>query len=205
MNMNLRVRVIDLLILIFCVCCAKQNKNSCSKGIGLATVRALRANGFAKVIVASRSPPPADVMDDTGVEFVRADLSLLANADTLAAELGKLVDRFDLLVLNAGVGLPDFARKMTSDNLNMMFALNHVVQARLLDRLSPMLQRSPLNRVVFVSSGSSHEATAESLKAPIIGNSPPANLAYGISKAYQVEFLIIIIIMWLFSDLFLKL
>ena len=157
-----------------------------SKGIGLATVQALRAHGFERVLVLSRSAPPADA----GGEFISADLSTLAGADAaVEAVRAAGVTRLDLIVLNAGVGLPSFAKQTTADGLPFMLALNHIVQARLLHNLLPLQQSSELKRVVFVSSQAGERATREELLGPLDRfGAISATSAYDFTKALQTMY-----------------
>lgn len=117
-----------------------------SSGIGLEAARALVAQGW-RVIAVGRSPARCDaaaaVLEESAANggvatMLRADLSLVAEADRLADEIAALVDRIDVLANNAGGMSPDM--RLTSEGLEANFAANHVGPFRLTERLLPLLK-----------------------------------------------------------------
>ncbi|HEY1624366.1 MAG TPA: SDR family NAD(P)-dependent oxidoreductase [Streptosporangiaceae bacterium] len=68
-----------------------------SKGIGLATARALATEG-TRVMAAARTPVPGLAGPGRAVSMVQSDLTTLAGAQTLAARAGDV----DILVNNLG-------------------------------------------------------------------------------------------------------
>lgn len=74
------------------------------------------------------------------VELLRADISLIAEADRLAGEIAARTDRVDLLVNNAG-GMCN-SLVMTGEGLEENFAANHLGPFRLTDRLLPLLRQA---------------------------------------------------------------
>lgn len=124
----------------------------------------MAALGF-RVLVASRSPPPADL----AAEHLRVDLAKFRDVDALAARFAEVSDRLDLLVLNAGVGL-EMGDVKTEDGLPAMMQINYLSQVRLLrdKRIQERLAASPLNRVVLVTSGAQASVfDIESAKRPL--------------------------------------
>lgn len=116
-----------------------------SSGIGLETARALAGQGF-RVIGVGRDPgrcaeAEADLAaSGTPVEMLRADLSLLAEADRLAQEIAGKVDRIDVLVNNAG----GMAREqvMTPEGLEANYVANFLAPFVLTARLLPLLRKA---------------------------------------------------------------
>lgn len=85
---------------------------------------------------------------------LRADLSRLAEVDTLADEVLASVGELHLVVSNAGVGFgpPDGGREVSPDGHELRWAVNHLAPHHLLRRLAPLLRRSAPARVVAVTS-----------------------------------------------------
>ena len=118
-----------------------------SSGIGLASARALAQKGW-RVIAVGRDPARSAAAEKairevsaTGrVDMLRADLSLLAEAERLAAEIAGLTDRVDVLLNNAG-GMPS-EKVITSEGLEQSFAANHLGPFVLTSHLLPLLRRA---------------------------------------------------------------
>jgi NAD(P)-dependent dehydrogenase (short-subunit alcohol dehydrogenase family) len=129
-----------------------------TNGIGKVTARELAKMG-ATVVVAGRSREKtesivAELRAAAGHDRVipmLADLSLLSGCATLAAQFRAKFDRLDILVNNAG-GIFN-QRQLTSEGLEMTFALNHMSYFAVTTLLLDLLKRSESARVVSVSSG----------------------------------------------------
>ena len=116
-----------------------------SAGIGLATARALLNQGWRVIGVGRNAERTAAAEADLRAAFpdgditmLRADLSLIAQADRLADAIIELTDRIDLLANNAG-GMAD-ATRVTKEGLEENFAGNHLGPFHLTQRLTPLLQ-----------------------------------------------------------------
>ena len=116
-----------------------------SAGIGREAARTLAAQGW-RVIATGRNPErcaeaEAEIRAASpsgDVTFIRADLSLMADADRLACAIAALTPRVDLLANNAG-GMP--ARfELTSEGYEANFAGNHLGPFLLTNRLLPLLR-----------------------------------------------------------------
>lgn len=154
-----------------------------SKGIGLATVRALTAEG-AKVAAVARTSN-AD-LEATGAIIVNADLS---TADGVQAGVGGALDalgELDILVNNVGGGSPELLGtflQVTDDMWSQGFDLNFFATVRATRLALPSLLRTKGN-VVNVSSvggrapgtGPSHYTTA---KAALTALSKALNEEFG--------------------------
>jgi len=128
-----------------------------TNGIGRVTARELARLG-AQVTILSRNAEKCarvaeEIRKDTGnpVEYLAADLSTLAGIMQAAETFKKRRRRLDVLVNNAG-GI-FIRRTITSDGLEMTFALNHVAYFLLTGLLLDVLKQSSPARVVNVASG----------------------------------------------------
>jgi len=134
-----------------------------SKGIGLATVRTLRAEG-ARVVVASRkSSAELDALAGPGLVHVPTDLS---DPDAPAAVVAHAVDVFgglDVLVNNAGgpppgVSLPRFSfLPLTDDDWREMFEFNLFSAVRACRAAIPVMVERGAGAIVNVSSGNARQ------------------------------------------------
>ncbi|HYM42636.1 MAG TPA: SDR family NAD(P)-dependent oxidoreductase [Steroidobacteraceae bacterium] len=129
-----------------------------TRGIGLATARALAARG-ATVLLHGRDAQLGEAVTaalsrETGngaLRFVRADFMHLDEVRDLAAQLARL-PRLDVLINNAG--LMEGARRTrrcTAEGYDATFAVNHLAPFLLTSLLLPALTRSKA-RVVVVAS-----------------------------------------------------
>ncbi|MET9338023.1 oxidoreductase [Nonomuraea sp. NPDC003804] len=124
-----------------------------NSGIGLPTARELARRG-ARVTVAARDPERggaavAGILRDVpgaDVVFRRLDLADLSSVREFAAG----VDRVDLLINNAGVGM--IPRTLTKDGFELQFGTNHLGHFALTGLLLPRLLAAPAPRVVTVAS-----------------------------------------------------
>lgn len=116
-----------------------------SSGIGRQVALALATDGW-QVIGTGRDPGRMAKVEaeiraasSTGAgTMLRADLSLMAEAERLAQEIAGLTDHIDLLVNNAG-GTTD-SLTMTSEGLEQNFAGNHLGPFLLTRHLLPLLR-----------------------------------------------------------------
>lgn len=116
-----------------------------SSGIGKVVARTLAQQGW-RVIgtgrderrIAAAEAEIRAAAPDAEVELLRADLSLMAEAERLAAEIAARTDRIDVLFNNAGGMCASLV--MTSEGLEENFAANHLGPFVLTDRLLPLLR-----------------------------------------------------------------
>ncbi len=128
-----------------------------TNGIGLVAARELARMG-ATVIVAGRSErKTADVVAEmrassgsADIHPMIADLSLMSGVRSLADQFTARFARLDVLLNNAG-GIFN-QRTLTSEGLELTFALNHLSYFLLTHLLIEPLRASPSARVVNVSS-----------------------------------------------------
>jgi NAD(P)-dependent dehydrogenase (short-subunit alcohol dehydrogenase family) len=114
-------------------------------GLGRALVHRLAEHG-ARVVAHGRSEERLDALADdveraTGrrVDTVQADLSSLSAVDRLADTVLEGYDALHVLVNNAGVGfgVRGSRREVSSDGIELRFAVNHLAAYHLARRLVP--------------------------------------------------------------------
>lgn len=98
-----------------------------------------------KVAVKIRTKHPA-----ASVIVMHLDLGDLESVRRFATEFTGRFDRLDLLINNAGVMVPPYAR--TKDGFELQFGTNHLGHFALTAHLLPLLMATPLSRIVTVSS-----------------------------------------------------
>ncbi len=129
-----------------------------TSGIGEVTARTLAQQG-AQVIMLARNPEKAattqqSIIATTGnqqVDVVLADLSVLQQVRTVAAELHAKYPRLDVLVNNAGL-MFGAEREVSAEGNEMTLATNHLGPFLLTSLLFDLLQKSPAARIVNVAS-----------------------------------------------------
>ncbi|ADH67331.1 MULTISPECIES: SDR family NAD(P)-dependent oxidoreductase [Nocardiopsis] len=134
-----------------------------SDGLGRALAEDLAAAGHRLLLHGRDTGRLAQVAADTGGEVYRADLSSLAGAKRLAAEVAARHDRLDVLVNNAAVGFRiDGAERTTSaDGHELRLAVNYLAPVLLTRELLPLLRRSAPSRVVNIASRGQQELDLE--------------------------------------------
>ncbi|HET7425914.1 MAG TPA: oxidoreductase, partial [Gemmatimonadales bacterium] len=119
-----------------------------SGGIGEATARALHAVGY-RVFGTSRRPP-AD--RPNGVEYLACDVTSDESVRSLVDQVLAKVDRIDLLVNNAGVGLVAGAEESSLDQAKALFEVNVFGLIRMTKAVLPAMRRQRAGRIVNLSS-----------------------------------------------------
>lgn len=161
-------------------------------GIGRETALGLAKLG-AQVILVGRSELKArqvteqlrTLSGNQRIEFLVADLCLMAEVRKLAAEFESRFGTLHALVNN--VGAMQLRRQMTAEGLELTFALNHLSPFLLTKLLLPALERGAPSRIVNVSSGAHRGASLdfEDLEAR---KSYFAYRVYGRSKLMNILF-----------------
>ena len=111
-----------------------------SSGIGAATVRAFRAQGWDVVAVARRADRLRALAEETGAEFFAADLTEQDDVDALRDHLAS-TGGIHALVNNAGgaKGL-DSVEKSSVDDWAWMYEINVIGTKRVISALLPLLR-----------------------------------------------------------------
>jgi len=118
-----------------------------SSGIGKETAKALAAQGWHVIGIGRDATRSAGAETEIRaasrngqVEFLRADLSLLADAARVAGEIAARTDRIDILVNNAGGMAKE--QVITAEGFDENFASNHLGPFLLTTRLLPLLRHA---------------------------------------------------------------
>jgi len=126
-------------------------------GIGKVSARVLAELG-AKVIIVGRNPEKSafvlaelrSISGNENIDLLMADLAIMQEVRDLAEQVISRYDRLDVLLNNAGGYFTK--HKITSDGLEMTFALNHMSYFLLTNKLMELLKYSAPARIVNVSS-----------------------------------------------------
>ncbi|MBD3321176.1 MAG: SDR family NAD(P)-dependent oxidoreductase [Chitinivibrionales bacterium] len=129
-----------------------------NSGLGFYTARALVQKG-AEVILACRNLHKAieareeieTTCEGCITSVMQLDLSSLASVRKFSEEYAKRYDRLDILINNAGVMAPPYAK--TEDGFELQFGTNHLGHFALTGLLINLLLPSRGSRIVTVSSG----------------------------------------------------
>src|SRR5579862_7536690 len=119
-----------------------------STGIGLATARALSADGY-RVFGSSRKPAP-DTAE--GVAMLVCDVTDDASVQSAVDEVLRRAGRIDLLVNNAGVGLLGAAEESSAVQAKAVFDVNVFGAIRMTNAVLPTMRRQRGGRIVNLSS-----------------------------------------------------
>ncbi|HEV2033222.1 MAG TPA: SDR family oxidoreductase [Candidatus Dormibacteraeota bacterium] len=169
-----------------------------TSGIGLAAVEELAARG-ARLTLVARSEPKANALAERiegaggkDVDVVIADFSSQADVRRAAAEILARRSTLDALVNNAGVYLT--TRQVTTDGIEMTWAVNHLAPFLLTNLLLERLKESAHARVVTTASDAhvganmpfdDMDGTAAYAKRSMAG---PGFIRYGQTKLANVLF-----------------
>src|SRR5271169_4817001 len=135
-----------------------------TSGIGECAVEALAKRG-ARIVFVARDSGRAEatrakleaIAPGLGHRPHLADLSLVAEAKRVGADIAASEPRIDVLINNAGALFAE--RRVTSEGLEKTFALNHMAYFVLTRALLGGLQRSAPARIVSTASGAHFGAT----------------------------------------------
>jgi NAD(P)-dependent dehydrogenase (short-subunit alcohol dehydrogenase family) len=135
-------------------------------GIGKVSARVLAELG-AKVIIVGRNPEKSAIVLDElrsisgneNIDLLMADLAVMQEVRDLAEQVISRYDRIDVLLNNAGGYFTK--HEITSDGLEMTFALNHMSYFLLTNKLMELLKYSAPARIVNVSSNAHYGVDME--------------------------------------------
>lgn len=162
-----------------------------TSGIGAAAALLL-ADRAGRLVV--HGPQPAAEVADllarlrkagrSEVHYVRADFGELAAVGELATSIGRLTDRVDVLVNNAGRPGPP-RRRLSHDGNEVTLQTNYLAAVVLTERLAPSL-RAAGGRVVHVASATHASATLELDDLNLDRHPYSPTIAYSRSKLAMV-------------------
>ncbi|TFH72713.1 SDR family oxidoreductase [Cellulomonas sp. HD19AZ1] len=129
-----------------------------SSGIGAATVRRLRADGWDVVATARRGDRLAALAQETGAETVVADLTRDADVGALVAHV-RDTGGLDAVVNNAGGAFgQDTVEDGDLDQWRAMYEINVLGTLRVVQGVLPLLRERGAGDVVVVTSTAAHGA-----------------------------------------------
>ncbi|MCA9902357.1 MAG: SDR family NAD(P)-dependent oxidoreductase, partial [Anaerolineae bacterium] len=164
-----------------------------TNGIGKVAARELARMG-ATIIVAGRNATKTEsvvqeIKSATGskrVEMAVADLSVMSGVRSLARQIEDRYDRLDVLLNNAGAIFN--TKQVTTDGLEITFALNHMSYFLLTHLLLDLLKASAPARIINVASNA-HNSVRELNLDDITNPKHYLGLAaYGRSKLANILF-----------------
>ncbi len=138
-----------------------------SRGIGAAVAKRYASEG-AHVILTGRTVGGLEAVDDaiqkitgTPATIVPLDLRQMDSIDALGAQIYERFGKLDILVGNAATlgTLSPLAHAAPSE-IEDVFTINVLANARLLRACDPLLRLSEAGRVIMVTSGASERAVA---------------------------------------------
>lgn len=163
----------------------------CNRGIGKAILENFASNG-ANVFAIIRKP--SDSFDDftnkleyeynVSITKIYAELSDEVSVKNAAKEILSAKVPIDILVCNAGVGLPLNSLAMTKmETIKEVFEINFFSQMLLTQQISRNMMRNKKGSIVFISSSAAYDGGANieysSSKAAILGEVRRLAVEYG--------------------------
>lgn len=118
-----------------------------NRGIGLATARALRDNGYA-VAATYRSTP----IDEPGIFAVHCDVNDSASVDAAFTEVETELGPVTVLVSNAGITKDGLVLRMGEDDFTSVVDSNLTGGFRVAKRAVKGMMKARWGRIVFISS-----------------------------------------------------
>ena len=148
-----------------------------NRGIGLATARALAADGH-RVAVTYRSAPPPDLL------AVRCDVTRTDDVDRAFGEVEAQQGPVEVVVANAGVTDDQLVLRMSEASFTSVLDANLTGAFRVAKRASRGMLRARWGRLVFVSSvvalsGGAGQANYAASKAGLVGLARSLAREYG--------------------------
>lgn len=139
-----------------------------SRGIGLATARALQATGDRVAVTYRTAEPPSDVL------AIRCDVTDAAQVDAAFKEAEDAHGPVEVLVCSAGIAKDRLLMRMSEDDFTSVLDTNLTGTFRAVRRASKAMLRARSGRVVLVSSavglrGEAGQANYAASKAGLVG------------------------------------
>ncbi|MCF2444028.1 SDR family NAD(P)-dependent oxidoreductase [Dyadobacter sp. CY345] len=161
-------------------------------GIGKVTAKALAKQGHTVIIhgrnLNKAKTVCAEIKSETGnekIDFVVADLFLLADVQRMAGDFKKKYERLDVLINNAGAMFGK-DRETTKEGLEKTMALNLFSPFLLTQLLLEILAKSPAARIINVSSSAHAMSGVPNLNDIQLTKNYSLGSAYGQSKLYLI-------------------
>lgn len=124
----------------------------CSTGIGLATARLLKSNGW-RVAATARKPEDVSRLRGEGLDAFLLDVADAASVDLASQQLLEhFRGQIGVLVNNAGFGQVGAMEDLSRAALEYQFAVNVIGLQDLTNRIIPVMRRQGFGRIVNISS-----------------------------------------------------
>lgn len=137
-----------------------------TSGIGRAAARRIAERGVTVIVTGRRRAKGEEVLSEIQQAdpegrgaFYRVDFADLDEVRQLAADVKSDYDRLDVLVNNAGTGVPE--RTLTDDGIEKTIAVNYVAPFLLTNLLVPRLRESAPARVLNTVTATQHDSLAD--------------------------------------------
>ena len=149
-----------------------------SRGIGLATARALAADGHRVAVTYRGSAPPE------GLLGVRCDVTSYDEIDAAFTEVEAALGPVEVVVSNAGITDDQLLLRMTEQSFSRVLDTNLTGAFRVAKRASRPMLKARWGRLIFVSSvvglaGAAGQANYAASKAGLVGLARSLAREYG--------------------------
>ena len=149
-----------------------------SRGIGLATARALAADGHRVAVTYRGSTPPE------GLLGVRCDVTSYDEIDAAFTEVEAALGPVEVVVSNAGITDDQLLLRMTEQSFSRVLDTNLTGAFRVAKRASRPMLKARWGRLIFVSSvvglgGAAGQANYAASKAGLVGLARSLAREYG--------------------------
>ncbi|HEY5083333.1 MAG TPA: SDR family oxidoreductase [Rhizomicrobium sp.] len=148
-----------------------------ASGIGAATAKVFAREG-ANLFITDRAPMDQTVsaIQEAGglVSSFVADLAIRGAASSVIAEAAARLDRIDILVSNAGIGIPGTIDTLTEEVLDRVFAINFKAGFLLAQSVIPLMRRQGGGVILYTTAAAGHAGA-------------PNLLSYSTSKAALIN------------------
>jgi len=121
------------------------------QGIGLGISQAMLDAG-ATILVAQRSPLPAELTDQDKVHWVETDLARADSYALIATSVQQSFGKIDALINNAGFMFEKTLDEMQPDEWNRMLAVNLTAPVFLSKHLLPLLRANGRGSIINIGS-----------------------------------------------------
>jgi NAD(P)-dependent dehydrogenase (short-subunit alcohol dehydrogenase family) len=150
-----------------------------SRGIGLATARALCAEGAAVLLVARSEDALRGAADECAAaggraEWLAVDATAADAGERVVEECERRLGPLDVLVNNAGTSAIKTLEELTDDDWQLQWDLNVMGPMRLMRAAAPRMAERGFGRIVNVTSSSGKRPSS-------------SNMSYSVGKAAQLS------------------
>ncbi|MGR3810387.1 SDR family NAD(P)-dependent oxidoreductase [Jiulongibacter sp. NS-SX5] len=110
-----------------------------NSGIGFASAKEFKKNGATVIITGRNKEKVKKAAEELGVKGVVADVVDIHQTNNLATEIGNEFGKVDILLLNAGIFLPEPLGSLSEDGYNAQMDINLKGAIFTVDKFIPLL------------------------------------------------------------------